>query len=205
MSTLQRELTIRFHLVQQDAWFTRLVKTVFGSMQCLREAQREKTSLYNAFTAFLHHLRCYGSDGVRIWSSLSDATKKEWCRQAKRMNQKSFNALKDIMAQFEQYGEKIGPLGSSSRGSFLDEEEVAEIVNAPESWLVQAWMKKNLDKWKDAFGATCNGHSFSVTLFICILGTDFNLFGVIYVRALRMRMRLYILSKIERYILTVGH
>ena len=44
MSTLQRELTIRFFLTEHRDWFELLVKEVFGSRQQLREAQKEKSA-----------------------------------------------------------------------------------------------------------------------------------------------------------------
>ena len=72
---MRRELTIRFFLIEHDAWFHRLAVEVSGSKQALREDQNEKSSLYNAFTAFLRHIRRYGPDGVKIWNLLGDEAK----------------------------------------------------------------------------------------------------------------------------------
>ena len=120
-------------------------------MQALREAQNEKSSLYNAFTAFLHHLKCFGPDGVRIWNALSDRTKKEWCKMAKSTNEASFKSLKEMVVAFEEYEEKVGPLGSPSRDCFIDEDEVSNLVQCSESKLVEDWMVKNLSVWKNGF------------------------------------------------------
>ena len=78
LRTLQRELEIRFFLIGRDAWFQWLADEVCGSKQALREFQNEKSILFSAFTAGLHHIRRYGPDGVKIRNLLSDAAKLQW-------------------------------------------------------------------------------------------------------------------------------
>ena len=47
MSTLQRELVIRFYRKEHRQWFDMLVKEVFGPAQILRDARNEKSASFS--------------------------------------------------------------------------------------------------------------------------------------------------------------
>ena len=103
LRAVQRELTIRFSIIEHDARLHRPVFEVFGSNQALREAQNEKIILYNAFAAFLHHIRRCGPDGVKIRNLLIDEAKMQWRILAKKkMNEKCSDALKATALSFGQ-------------------------------------------------------------------------------------------------------
>ena len=128
----------------------------------MREAKNEKSSLYNAFTAFLHHLRCFGPNEAKIRNALSGGTKKEWRKLAKSTNATRFNALEEMMIALGEYDEKVGPLGSPPRDCFIDEAEVAKLVQCTESQLVEDWVVKNLSARKDGFV-----HVIRLSIFCC--------------------------------------
>ena len=52
----------------------------------------------------------------------------ERCKLAKSANRNIFNTTQEIMAAFEEYDGKVGPLGSHSRDCCLGGEEILKIT-----------------------------------------------------------------------------
>ena len=74
MRTLKRELFIRWIIIEHDKWYTKMVKTIFGSKAEMRYVLSLKNPICNAWEEYCRKMEIPFLDGYSYWVFFEEGT-----------------------------------------------------------------------------------------------------------------------------------
>ena len=151
MSTLWRELLLRYCSIEHKRWFKAVSRQIFDSSSL----PSRKSVRWTGFTCFMSSLGIELRLASDIWSNLPVCERQRWARKGCALSSSQRADLAAVSAEIcsssVPVGQLTGPFGSSTEKMFIDPSSVYQRLCGPADDFSTRWRRSFLTAWKSSF------------------------------------------------------